>query len=684
MKAIIQMFRQPGKSLAGFVLCALASAILVIGGGQYYATVLTRANLDDRYDTLALVSHQYLMEQAEDGSGVISHIVLPEKYQEWVSEVIRTRSDLVKGEVYSGALSAYIPEMMPDNFSRHEEGEIYYEGYNDGNPYRCAVFEITLTNVGTMPYEDAGYVTRTSPDGVEGEEEKILYSTSWFCIGTIERVIGLEQGFVSPEGKTIALRVTVCDEDALEALELEVGERYLVYGMDYSDVQGREKGSLYRTYESNFKDLFGVMLSEEEFGEKVDCFMTVCDYSSLPAHFANEQGQFISSQEKRLLYNKVPDVNGVEKVKADIVPAEAYIPDYCVPTMVKLEGEAEEYLASDSGFLWRQALEEMEISNHGFPVLAVDKLGYQAAFARGQTRIVEGRDFTEKERSGGSRVCILSQSLAEANGLEAGDIIDLRYYGYDCNIQVQQQTMRRTSSPGAAVYSRSAGFLTEAEGYQIVGLYRQKDAWQNESDDYGFTPNTIFVPKSSVTCEMLTIKSGLYYTMVLHNGKKDEFEQLQKDAGYPDLYICMDQGYSQIVSALDEYQGVSTGTLWIGIAAAAAVMALFLILFPLQQGRTVGLMNSLGADRREKIRYILVSSACILVPGAVLGGICGGAAWRRVTLRLMESVRVSVPLEANMPVMAAIFVAAYVALALAASLAAAGVLTREKGLKKRK
>ena len=54
MRAIIQMTRQPWKSFSGIVLCALAAALLVIGGGQYYATTLTRANLDDRYDTLAL------------------------------------------------------------------------------------------------------------------------------------------------------------------------------------------------------------------------------------------------------------------------------------------------------------------------------------------------------------------------------------------------------------------------------------------------------------------------------------------------------------------------------------------------------------------------------------------------------------------------------------------------------
>ena len=183
---------------------------------------------------------------------------------------------------------------------------------------------------------------------------------------------------------------------------------------------------------------------------------------------------------------------------------------------------------------------------------------------------------------------------------------------------------------------------------------------------------------------MMMRNSGVYYSMLLQNGKKEEFEQLQEEAGYPDLYICIDQGYSQIVSALEEYQSVSAGALWIGVAAAGAVMALFLILFSLQQGRTVGLMNAIGAHRRERIRYIFGSSACILVPGAALGGICGGLAWKQVTARLMESVSVAIPLEANTMVMSVAFVAVFLILALAALLAAALALTGEKGLKKRK
>lgn len=176
------------------------------------------------------------------------------------------------------------------------------------------------------------------------------------------------------------------------------------------------------------------------------------------------------------------------------ISAEEYVPNYCVPTIVKLDSTAEDYLRSEEGVLWRTTLAEMEISHHGFPVLAVDKLGYQVTFAREQARIIEGRDFAESERINGSKVCIISETVATANGLKVGDTIDLQTYGYDLNINVQQKELRQsTSFPSAAVYSRAMGFTSNMESYTIVGLYRQTNAWQNQADPYGMTPNTIFV-----------------------------------------------------------------------------------------------------------------------------------------------------------------------------------------------
>ena len=56
MKTVHQLLRQPVKTLFLLLLVFLASAMLVICVGQYTAAGLARANLDDRYDTVALLS----------------------------------------------------------------------------------------------------------------------------------------------------------------------------------------------------------------------------------------------------------------------------------------------------------------------------------------------------------------------------------------------------------------------------------------------------------------------------------------------------------------------------------------------------------------------------------------------------------------------------------------------------
>ena len=59
-------------------------------------------------------------------------------------------------------------------------------------------------------------------------------------------------------------------------------------------------------------------------------------------------------------------------------------------------------------------------------------------------------------------------------------------------------------------------------------------------------------------------KGGIFYSLILQNGKKEEFENLQAEAGYPGLFICLDQGYSEIVKSLDAYESVSANALYVG------------------------------------------------------------------------------------------------------------------------
>ena len=360
-----------------------------------------------------------------------------------------------------------------------------------------------------------------------------------------------------------------------------------------------------------------------------------------------------------------------------------YAPYYQLPTITPLNGSVDDFLASEEGALWQEALGKMEINNHGFPVLCVDKLGYQPIFAREQARIVEGRDFTESELANGEKVCIISQSVATRSGVQVGDTVELRAYGYDPSFELQRQDLLLGGEfPSAALYSEAVGFTSEMETYTIVGLYRQEDAWEDSYDSYGLTPNTVFVPKSSVTAEMQIRDKGIYSTLILQNGKMEEFKALLAEDDQSNWFVCYDQGYSEFVASLDAYEEVSEKALYIGIAAYTVLMLLFVFLFPVMQRKTLVTMFSFGAPRKKRMQHICVSSAAILLPGTVLGAFAGSKLWTRVADRLMQSLNIEIPLEANMPVIAPTLAVAHLLLMAPVIVFTALVLTKNNSVMK--
>ena len=670
MKTAHQLLRQPVKSLLLLLLVFLASAMLVICVGQYTAAGLTRANLDDRYDTVALLSDEYFWEKTPGGQA--HSPFLPEDIQSWVDNTLATRKDLVKEESYTQMYSAYIPGVAPDNFSQHENG-----GYLDssnmeiigaGYPYRCAMLEVTLTAVGTEIME------KTKSYGTpEGEMQTFRTSITLLCAGRIEKVLGLEQGFASPVGSTIALLIRCYDEEDLAAMELEPGNRYLVYGLDYTEMDAMSREMAVLNYYPLYDELFGENL------EQVDCRMTVCNEIDFPV-ICQEGDDFVLREDLRNKY-----IFADNQIRYTQVPAEEMTETYTIPTMVKLSGTGEAFLQEAEGQLWKETLEHMEINNHGFPVLAVDKLGYQVAFARGDSRITEGRDFTQEELTRESRVCIISENLAVGNGLSVGDTIPMQTYGYDPNIEiVQREIALGTRFPSAAIYSDVTGFTSQMEEYTIVGIYRQNNAWENQDDVYGLTPNVIFVPKGSISGDFRLGNQGIFYTLVLHNGKMKEFQKLQTQAGYPDLFICMDGGYTEISSGLDTYEGVAAKALYIGAGGSAVILLLFLVLCPLQQRKNLFLMGSLGTSPGGKIRHIFVSTMVLLVPGVVLGVLTGALLWKQVATVLMGTMHVQIPMEANMAVLAPCLAAGLVAAMAVLVLTLAAAMSGSRGMMNRK
>ncbi len=513
------------------------------------------------------------------------------------------------------------------------------------------------------------------------------------CKGTVERAVQLQKGYNDPAGYSIELTFKAFDEAALAALGLEVGGRYLVYGMDYYDKDffvrsivsadqanfsqpidmGKALTRQPKGYPVTFYTFTGsgelryyenivndektyIEVHEGHLAEARSCRLTVCDYSSLPEYTAkyDECYNLIGTEllhDQRLL---MEDENSrvFSQIGTTLVPAEEYITAYSVPTVARLEGTAEEFLASEAGAAWRKVMEAAEINYHAFPVLAVDKLGYQAEFARGKAEIVEGRDFTQVELEAGKQVCILSQSLAEANGLKLGDTVTLRSYVYDPNVNedVMDYPMVSVSDsyegfyvePG--FYSSARGFAGEPRTYTIVGLYSRENAWQDGSR-YAFTPNTIFIPKASTEAPMVMSTEGVFRSYVLENGAEEAFGALVKEAGYSGLFVYYDQGYDQVKDGLDAYESVSGRALYVGTAAALGILLLYILLFPLRQRRHLTSMSILGADRGQRLAHMAAYNLGMLFPGIVLGTLVGALVWERVTQELMASVDALIPLS---------------------------------------
>lgn len=163
-----------------------------------------------------------------------------------------------------------------------------------------------------------------------------------------------------------------------------------------------------------------------------------------------------------------------------------------------------------------------------------------------------------------------------------------------------------------------------------------------------------------------------------------EFQELQTQAGYPELFICMDGGYTEIASGLDTYEGVAAKALYIGAGGGAVILLLFLVLCPLQQRKNLFLMGSLGTSSGGKIRHIFVSTMVLLVPGVVLGVLTGALLWKQAAAVLVKAANVQVPVEANMAVLAPCLAAGLLAVMAVLVLLLASAMSGSRGMMNRK
>ena len=680
MKSIRQLLRQPLKTLTGVLLIAAAVAVLCVGVGQGYASIRTQKNFEEMFTTTAIttINYQYSTERASTGVTSSFNRHLPEDTVAWMEKLVEEHPELVKAVSAPGLASAYIPELIPSNYTQYAWPDsrggletlyfsslipVSYTEYvltnrnmedmvrktsilslgasPEGAPYSCAMLEIVLTEHGEIQSS--------------GTEENPYITME--ITGTIENVIGLQEGFKDPTGYTARLTMVFADRKAAEAMELVIGDRYLVYGMDYYDTHWE------LVYEFSYRHNNGIILEDldpakwkiftEENWENYD----IPNENAVGVYHFPEKYVWITPYNAQM-YRSITltlcdlsqsyDGTGCQEG----LTAEEYRQRYTAPTIAHLNGTAEEFLASEEGKLWRETLGNIEVNNHAFPIAGIQDLSWITAFARNKAELVQGREFSQEELDSGAKVCIISSVLAQDNGLSVGDTISPQFYNYDPHSPYQKfvEDDYNVTQPGAYFYSSHTPIVT-TETYTIVGIYEQDVVWQapfasatgvgEEDQLYTFSPNTIFVPETSVSSDMAYGTQGFFYALILENGAMDDVKILESQAGYSSLLSYYDQGYADMSKGLFDYAAAASLAFKTGAVVYAVIVLLFLLLYPGRETKTLMTMHSLGATRGAEIAHIFIGSFTILLAGTLLGLIGGGVLWSKLTTLIPASKEVT-------------------------------------------
>ena len=635
MNPMHQLTRRPVKAAFGALLLALAGVILALSGGQFWAAARTRAGVEATYTTVAVVtgrisSDEVLTPSAEGGSNAESlrkesamaaaiFLAEPEQ-QNW--SIIRSRPRV-------GLVSGYSPGLKP--------AISLYTGHSSSDaPYEYSIVEIR-----------ADAVTERNNDWF-GESG----SANWQLDGQVLGIYGLNDAFRDPSGQRASVSLHQEYDDPAELLHPEAGKRYLLLSHSYTDDEWylRRNVADWVFMETNVQldpwslDILGNLI---RYDQRANPDGTKYCRLAHDGEFTDDADGFVELAPDELIYSD--PVTGVEVMNVDpddfgrfsfAVDAlkdtgEIMVEDpqqpgnwrpetvdytqYNLPSIQELPDGVTAQEVIDSTSSWRMAMESIQTNNHSVPVLAVDSVEGMLEFASGRTQITQGRSISQEEYHDGAAVCLISETLARESGLDVGDTLPLSLYEKEKNLM---PTMVGDSDPTASYYLPQRGFQQETE-YTVIGLYRQSNEWSQGVAS--FTPNTVLVPRKSVTCAVETGETGLgvssgclWETMVLQNGTIDQMEARLKENGLGGTVTYYDQGYSDIVESLDGYNRVSRTVLLVGLALWAVVLAAYCVLLPMQESKTALRMWTLGAKRRDIAGQIWTPSALMAAAGTVI------------------------------------------------------------------
>ena len=683
MNPMHQLTRRPVKAAFGALLLALAGVILALSGGQFWAAVQTRAGVEETYTTVAVVTGGD--EQAGDSDPSLASASAAWEAARFLEQPEQQNWSIIRSRPRVGLVSGYSPGLNPlldlYNFRSYDGGETM-DSAPDA-PYTYFILEVLAAEV----------QERQDPP-----QEGASYSESvWSISGQVLGVYGLQQGLRDPTGWQTDIRFTQYYSDGDAPMRPEAGKRYLLLACTYDDTEWEERCGIATEilWQTNVQlDPWSLDIKNNliRYDQRTRQEEQVLDETlqELPPDAPGYRDPTTGAEVFSL------SMNAADHLRTNVVRysgmMETLAPDgdsglwtmqtvdygrYDLPSIQELPEGVTAREIMDGTASWQTALKALDVTNHSVPVLTVEKVEALADFAAGNAMVTQGRSFSQSEYDSGAAVCLISESLARENGLNVGDSLPLSLYEDDPGLPPIYARFQESCNPRASVFVAQEGFRQETE-YTIIGLYRQSSEWVTTPTS--FTPNSVFVPEKSVTCQTVTGNYGVWSSLILQNGTIDQMEARLAENELGGAVTYYDQGYSDIVESLDGYTRVSRTVLCVGLALWAVVLAAYCVLLPMQESKTALRMWTLGAKRRDIAGQIWIPSALMAAAGTVIALAVSipGMSWATDKIQALTGSDLTLKVSTGQTVA---LCAAALAIALAV-IALVSILTANRGIRK--
>jgi len=292
------------------------------------------------------------------------------------------------------------------------------------------------------------------------------------------------------------------------------------------------------------------------------------------------------------------------------------------PGIWHIEGAPENYLETEEYALLKEYVYMVNTDIHTFDVVYTRDMDSIRYVADGTIGIVDGRTITPEDEADNPYVCVISQQVAQAYGLQVGSTITL-------NLGDKLFDQYRNLGAVAAVPERLSDSYTEVT-LEVVGIYTDiRDDTLAYSDPFwSYSKNAIFVPGVLLNVpeselEGHTFAPGEFSFTVDNAWDMEAFElEVMPQIGEMDLTLYFeDGGWLEIAAIYKESEKLSVTKLIVFSTAAAVTMCFTAYLYIIGRRRDYAIMRLLGTTKSKANFALQLPLGVVTIFAVALGSV---------------------------------------------------------------